>query len=294
MKLGINTWSFQRYNPSPSIYEILDKIKEIGAEYVDFVPMLKKEKCDMTPEIAKDIRAYIDKIGLKAACICMNAEFLGRNGKTVTEMKDIIINEQLTIAKILGCPVMRFDVSYSGFPETEPDKTYGHVIAMVADAFREIAEAAEQMGIRVCTENHGLISQAADRVERLINTVAHKNFGALIDMGNFTVIDGDHAKSVSTLAPYAFHVHAKDCLIRNGMSENPGRGYGRTTGQNYYRPTIIGHGSVPIKQCLKILKNAGFDGCVAIEYEGMEDPNMATEISFENVKRYLEEIDGLS
>ena len=75
------------------------------------------------------------------------------------------------------------------------------------------------------------------------------------------------------------------------MSENPGRGYGKTAGGNYYRPTIIGHGSVPIKQCMKILKNTGFEGCLAVEFEGIEDPYLATEISFENIKRFLEEIE---
>ncbi len=289
MKLGISTWSFQRYNPSPSIYELLDKIKEIGAEYVDFVPMLKKEQCDMTLEIAKDIREYIDKIGLKAACICMNSEFLGKRG--VEGMKEVIINEQLPIAKVLGCPVMRFDVTYFGFPKEETDKSYDHVIALTADAVREIAEEAEKLGIKVCTENHGTVSQAADRILKLIHTVGHKNFGALIDMGNFTGIDADYAKSVSTLAPYAFHAHAKDVVLRSGMSENPGRGYGKTAGGNYYRPTIIGHGSVPIKQCMKILKNAGFEGCLAVEFEGIEDPYLATEISFENISRFLKEIE---
>ena len=38
-------------------------------------------------------------------------------------------------------------------------------------------------------ENHGFFSQDAYRVEKLINSVACPNFGALIDMGNFLCAD---------------------------------------------------------------------------------------------------------
>ena len=34
-------------------------------------------------------------------------------------------------------------------------------------------------------ENHGYFCQDSDRVERIITGVSHKNFGALIDIGNF-------------------------------------------------------------------------------------------------------------
>ncbi len=288
MKVGISAYSFHRCEPALSIFEILDKIKEIGATGVDFIPDLKKEGVTIDLELAKEIRAYLDKIGLEAACMCQGAEFFG--DRTVEEEKNRIINERLPVAKALGCPVMRIDVTFKGLPASETNRSYDRIIELVAPAFKEITEAAEAMGIKLCTENHGRISQAADRIEKLINTVAHKNFGALVDMGNFTGVDGDHVWSVSTLAPYAFHVHAKDLFIRSGMLENPGRGYNLTKGCNYSRSTIVGHGSVPIKQCLKALNVAGYKGYVSIEFEGIEDPILGNTIGFENLKRYLEEI----
>ncbi len=288
MKVGISAYSFHRCSPALSIFEILDKIKEIGATGVDFIPELKKEGVTIDLELAKEIRAYLDTIGLEAACMCQGAEFFG--DRTIEEEKNRIINERLPVAKALGCPVMRIDVTFKGLPASETNRSYDRIIELVAPAFKEIAEAAEAMGIKLCTENHGRISQAADRIEKLINTVAHKNFGALVDMGNFTGVDGNHVWSVSTLAPYAFHVHAKDLFIRSGMLENPGRGYNLTKGCNYCRSTIVGHGSVPVKQCLKALSVAGYAGYVSIEFEGIEDPILGNTIGFENLKRYLEEI----
>ena len=290
MKVGISAYSFHKCEPALSIFEILEKIKEMGATGVDFINSLKKEGVEIDVEMAGKIREKMDELGLEAACMCQSAEFFG--DRTVEEEKERIINKQLPVAKALGCPVMRIDVTFRGLPASETNRSYERIIELVAPAFKEITLAAEAMGIKLCTENHGRISQAADRIEKLINTVAHKNFGALIDMGNFTGVDGDHVWSVSTLAPYAFHVHAKDLIIRSGMMENPGRGYNLTKGCNYSRSTIVGHGSVPIKQCLKALSVAGYKGYVSIEFEGIEDPILGNSIGCENLIRYLKEIDA--
>ena len=64
----------------------------------------------------------------------------------------------------------------------------------------------------------------------------------------------------------------------------------QTRAGNYLRGTVIGHGNVPVKQCLSILKSAGYDGTVAIEFEGMEDPVDAVRIGLANLKRYWNEV----
>ena len=44
-----------------------------------------------------------------------------------------------------------------------------------------------------------------------------------------------------------------------------------TRGANYLRGTAVGDGDVGSAQCIQILKNAGYDGYLDIEYEGPED-----------------------
>ena len=65
-------------------------------------------------------------------------------------------------------------------------------------------------------ENHGFFCQDSDRVELLVNKVAHKNFGLLVDMGNFLCVDEDPAVAVGRCAPYAFNVHVKDFIKKSG------------------------------------------------------------------------------
>lgn len=61
-------------------------------------------------------------------------------------------------------------------------------------------------------------------------------------------------------------------------------------GHAYLRGSIIGHGDVPITQCLKVMKAAGYDGVLSIEFEGIEDPLQAIPMGRDNLVRFLREI----
>ena len=164
---------------------------------------------------------------------------------------------------------------------------YSDAISDMAPYIREIADYAESRGIRTCSENHGFVFQAPDRVEELIRTVNHKNYGWLCDMGNFLCADCDPAESVYIAAPYTFHVHAKDFLFKEGTEPMPA-GYLLTTAMgNHIRGTVIGHGVVPIRRCVNILKRAGYDGYLSIEFEGMEENIPALEAGYKFLKEII-------
>ena len=74
------------------------------------------------------------------------------------------------------------------------------------------------------------------------------------------------------------------------MMYDPGRGFGRSRGGEYRRSTIFGHGNVPTYQILRAIGTSGYDGYVSLEFEGIEEPKMAVEISMENLKRMLADI----
>ena len=55
---------------------------------------------------------------------------------------------------------------------------------------------------------------------------------------------------------------------------------------NYLRGSIIGHGDVPVEQCIRALKRAGYDEYLMIEFEGMEDPLKGIRIGVDNLRRF--------
>ena len=223
------------------------------------------------PEVILDSRQAKD-LGLQTVSYCVGADFLYGSGGNLDAEVDRL-KKQVDFAAELGVLNMRHDVAY-GIRPTEENKTrlsYDSVVGRLAEGCYKVTEYAAAAGIGTMTENHGFFSQDSERVEKLINTTGHPNFGAHVDIGNFLCADEEPVNAVSRMAPYARHVHCKDFHFKPGTDAVPSGGWFFTRGGNMLRGAILGHGSVKVGQCIRILKNAGYDGFVSIEFEGMED-----------------------
>ncbi|MDD6031934.1 MAG: sugar phosphate isomerase/epimerase [Oscillospiraceae bacterium] len=287
MKFSVSIYSFMQYlrdgRMTPA--DCIVKAKEMGFDAIEFVDFVFPEGEDPV-EFARKMRAVADEQGMAISNFAVGANLLdGDVAATIAKVK-----QKIDLAEIMGCPTLRHDVANA--PAAPTWKGYDTVVEQLAEACREITEYAKTKGIKTMTENHGYFSQDSLRVEKLINTVANDNFGQLVDMGNFLCADDDPVLAVGRCAPYAFYAHAKDFIVKSGNGTNPGEGFFPSRGGNYLRGTIIGHGDVPVVQCLRALKLAGYDGYIAIEFEGMEDCIQGISIGLANLKRYVAEVYG--
>lgn len=290
MKFSVSVYSFMQYIQDGRLTPLscIEKVKEMGfdaIEYVDFV----FPKDEDPAEYAKKLRAEADRVGLEISNYAVGADFMGGSGGNL-EAEVERLKGQVDIAAILGCPTMRHDVT--GFVPNRTYEGYDNVVERLAKGCRAVTEYAAQKGIKTMTENHGFFSQDSLRVEKLINTVANENFGQLVDMGNFLCVDDDPVTAVGRCAAYAFYVHAKDFIVKSGQGPDPGAGFFLSRGGNFLRGTIVGHGNVPVVQCLRALKRENYDGYVAIEFEGMEDCEKGVAIGLENLRKYVAEVYG--
>ncbi len=284
MKTSVSTYSFGGYMSPDSlgVFGCIDKAAEMGFDGIEF--------CDGSyldgEGVPERIREYTLSKGLQIAAMATGADFInGSNGNLKDELQKL--RGRVDIAARLGVPVMRHDVS-NGFRDGRKHSLgYDNALPILAEGCRELTKYAESKGVKTCTENHGFFSQDANRVEKLINAVAHDNFGALVDCGNFMCADEDPTISVGIMAPYAFHAHVKDFHVKSGMDVDPGDGWFRTRAGNYLRGAIIGHGSAKIYQSIQILKRSGYDGFVSIEFEGVEDHLKGIELGLANLKRFI-------
>ena len=285
MKIGVSSYSFSKYLSSTKCgyLKICDIAKEIGFDGIEFVNLNNKSWGIEGDEIAmaKEIKKYCEGIGLEIAAYTVGANLLADDiDAEVAKLKHCV-----DVCQALGAPVMRHDVVYK--LRDIPLYSYEDAIREIAPVIREVTEYAAERGIRTCTENHGFIFQSPDRVEELILAVDHKNYGWLCDMGNFLCADADPAESVFIAAPYTFHAHAKDFLFKPADIEKP-EGYQITTVMgNHIRGTVVGHGVVPVRQCVNILKRAGYDGYLSLEFEGPEDNIAAIEAGYKNLRKYV-------
>lgn len=290
MQLGVSSYSFSRLVRSGAMRqdEVPAKAHAMGFEALEFSTIAVPEG-ETLPRFAETLRAECERTGIPIVNYTIGADFLkGSNGDLDAEIERV--KREVDVAAILGVPGMRHDAS-GGFPAgTRGARGFADAVPRLAKGCRAITEYAAEKGIRTMVENHGHFCQDSERVEQLVNAVDHPNFGVLADLGNFFCVDESPFTALGRLMPYVFHVHAKDFHIKSGNGFNPGEGWALTRGGNFRRGAVIGHGDLPLVQSLRILKNAGYEGVLSIEFEGIEDPLNGLRIGLDNLRRLVKSV----
>ncbi len=285
MKIGVSSYSYTHYMQATGAdyFEVARLAKEHGFDAVEFLDITKRPEDETVIDTAKALRKHCEELGIEIAAYTIGADLLnGRGGSAEEEAARL--KGCVDVCKALGAPVMRHDVAW-GLPE---GMTWEEGIEVLIPRIREVTEYAAQQGVRTCSENHGYIYQDSDRVKKMIDAVNHPNYGWLVDIGNFICADEDNLSAVKTAAPYAFHVHAKDFLRKPADAIAPGAGWFKSRDGQHIRGTVVGHGVVPVKECLDVIRESGYQGTVSLEFEGMEENFPAVQAGLDYLRRVTE------
>jgi len=285
MKTSITSYSYGQVigKGEMDFFTAMEHAKKIGADGFEFSDF-KAPEGKTLKEFAAELKAHGDKLGLPVVCYSVGGNMMAEDLAAEVER----LKGQIDVAGILGCPVMRHDVA-GGIPEWYKGvRSFGSVLPRLAEGTKAVTQYAKSKGVKTCVENHGRFMQDADRIVALVEDVGDVNFGALCDFGNFLFADDISCVAVSKVAPFTFHFHAKDFLFKPGTEENPGAHWAQSRAGNYLRATVIGHGAVPSPQNVRVLKAAGYDGYLTVEFEGMEKTLEAIETGLANLKRYIQ------
>ena len=287
MILGVSSYSYSRLVRSGALkqIEVIQAAKEDGFEVIEFSTIALPEDTNLT-DYAHQLKAESDRLEMPIANYTIGADFInGSNGDLAAEIERV--KAEVDIAAILGAPGMRHDATGGFRPEHTGPRGFADALPRLTEGCRAVTEYAASKGIRTMVENHGYFCQDSERVEQLMNSVGHPNFGVLVDVGNFYCVDENAGEAVGRLAGHTFHAHAKDFHLKSGSSFHPGDGWFMSRGGNFLRGAIIGHGDVPLLQALRALKRGRYDGVLSIEFEGMEDVRQALTIGLANLRRLV-------
>lgn len=268
MKIGVSSYSYSQCLKAGTldIYSFIDKAKEMGFDGVSFLAShIVADTQEERKNIAKTLGEKAAALGLDVSSYLTGGNLFKIGEELEAEIARI--KGEIDIANILGTKFFRYDVIYGMAPM---GKSFDMLLNQIVDIMREFADYAAQYGIMTMIENHGYIFQDAYRVEKAVNEVNRDNFRLLVDIGNFTCADEIPTVSVSRVATLAAHVHLKDFYILPYSTPNK-TGTFTTRGMNYLRGAAVGEGDVGAAQCIAILKRAGYDGYLDIEFEGQED-----------------------
>lgn len=285
MKIGVSSYSFQQLISAgkETQLSIMKIAKDMGFDGIEFIDLDPPEGVTEA-QYAEMIREESEKLSLPVTAYTISANLLKDTGVDAEVER---ICRKVDIATILGAKNLRHDAAWSVPDDIRAFAGFEQVLPTLIDGCKKVTEYAHTKGVTTMIENHGFFCQDSERVEKIINGTGSANFGVLLDMGNFACADENSALATGRLAPYIKHVHAKDFHIKSGNSLNPGKGFFKSRGGNYLRGAIIGHGDIPVMQCLSIIKDSGYEGFVSIEFEGLEDCLKGIEIGLENLKKMV-------
>lgn len=284
MKLGVSSYSFNKLIKKGiiDIFDAIEIAKEIGFDYIELVDLPVVEGGNIF-KLAEEIAEACYDVGIGVSHYTVWADFINGSGSDIAAEVERV-KKLVDVARILGAKGVRHDATW-GFKDFSRGRNFDDALTIMVEGIREVTEYAATFGIKTMCENHGFFAQDSERMEKLVLAVDHENFGLLVDIGNFICADEDPIRAVSRVAPYAFHVHAKDFLMKQGVEPSPGEGWFRTRGGNHIRGTIVGHGIIPIAQCISILKNANYMGIISLEFEGLEDTMDAIRMGYDYLRK---------
>ena len=284
MKFSVSTYSLSGLVGKNGIEEkdLIRIAKELGFDGIEFAEIHTPDGQDKK-EYAKELNEECKKVGIIPVQYSIGADFLNNDiEKEIDRLK-----YEVEVAEILGVSGMRHDGT-SGFQgEDKKIKGFNEALPYLIKGCKAVTEYAKEKGIRTMMENHGYFCQDSDRVEKIVTGVADSNFGLLLDMGNFLCADENPVVAFGKLMPYVSFVHAKDFHIKSGDNIAPCDGFFTTRGGTHLRGAVLGHGNVPVYQCLSLVKNSGYDYFITLEFEGCEEPKMACEWGLNTLKKYV-------
>ena len=252
---------------------LAEEVKKLDIEGVDFHAGLM----GTTEGAADKIKEALAATGLELSGISLSDNF-NQDDPAELEKQVQTVKDWLAVAAEVGAPVSRIFGGHVGDRSDEAEvKRIGEIIF---GALEDVTKEAEKLGIVLALENHGGYPATGEEQVEVIERVGSDNLRATIDVGNYMSVGQEGHVGSEIAAKYTSYIHFKD-FIKKDDPEKPW-GWG-------IQSCIVGDGDVDHKACLKAIADTGYDGFVAIEYEGPNDEYEGVAKSVEFTKEVMKD-----
>jgi sugar phosphate isomerase/epimerase len=157
----------------------------------------------------------------------------------------------------LGAPAIRI---FAG--QVVPGETLSTTLRRCAENCKKACAHAANQGVWLALENHGGVTAKAEGLLEIVRQVDSPFFGVNFDSGNFRDSSDPYAE-LAQIAPYAVNAQIKVEIQVNGQNQES-----------------------DLPRVVDILRDAGYSGWVALEYEASEEP-------IEAIPRWLDRLKPL-
>lgn len=260
------------------LYVGLKKAKEIGADGVQIYAVdggMAPE--NMSPVARKELRNYLDSIGLEISALCGD---LGGHG-----FQDAVLNEEkvekskriLDLAVDLGTNIVTTHIGI--IPENQNSKVY----EAMQKACEELGVYAKSLDAFFAIETG---PEKANRLKSFLDSLSTNGVSVNFDPANMVMVTGDDpVEGVKLLRDYIVHTHVKDGIQLKAVDPRDVYGYlgygggvdhakiaEMVSSGEYFREMPLGQGQVDFINYFDALKEINYRGYLTIEREVNLDP----------------------
>jgi sugar phosphate isomerase/epimerase len=233
-----------------------------GQEAAEGVELLDYFWADRDAQIP-EVKRQIADAGLALAVYSIGNDFFQPDAEArARQLADL--KQGVDVANWLEVGLMRV---FSG--NHKEGYTLDDGMGWILEGLAAGAEYARQHGVVLALENHGLMAGRSDQVRHMVDTVGSPALRANLDTGNFLLVGQNPTDASRDLADVVALVHLKDfARAPEGQTEHVYQGLDGLG----YTGTVVGEGQVDLAEIISILRAAGYDGWLSLEYEGGQDP----------------------
>ena len=242
IKIGCNFLSLK----DTSVEDFISIVHDLNLDCVDFH---QRAFSSQEPEYLGGIKRLCLRHGLPIGYIGCSPTFVGNRqerGEGVQTCK-----EAVDLAFFLGSPIIRVFCGHMPDKNGDGDDPWPPMIA----CYQEIADYAATKGLHVGLQNH---PSTSDEMLRIRRETDRPNFDFVMDTGQWIGSYGayhegeppdvDFYQFMEQTIPHAMYIRTKFYDIASGVEKN-----------------------LDYERIAPIIRQATFNGCISIVYEGQED-----------------------
>lgn len=256
IKISLAQWSMHKMveDEGRDPFEFTKEAKALGFDAVEYVSQLYDNKIKELgfQAVVDSLKARSEKYGVKCVLIMVDGE--GDLADPDEAKRNLAVENHkkwVDAAERLGGHAIRVNTFGTNDPEIW--------IEVVQDGLKKLSEYAATKNINVLVENHGWMSSNAPLVMEAIKGVNMANCGTLPDFGNWCVKRANDERWGECIEEYPDHYEGIRLMMPTAKA---------VSAKSYDFDANGNQPKIDYVKMIQIVKDAGYDGYIGIEYEG--------------------------
>lgn len=261
--LGCPGWSF---NDIVSVAKDINmdgiEIRGLGDQmYAPKIPIFSDENIEKTLRVLRNLK--LDIPILTSSCDLSKEDFKSC-------LKEAV--EYSALAQKLGTKYIRIMCESTPEPKRQID------IKLIAKRYAEICDNAKEFNVTALIETNGILANSENML-KFLELTNRANAKVLWDIHHpYRYFDEQPEYTVGKLNDLIEYVHVKDSVFKDGKVT--------------YK--MMGWGDVPIKECIKSLKERNYNGYISLEWVKRWCPDLQESgIVFPQYANYIRDLESL-